>query len=716
MTKTVNHVSHIKSKQKVNGKPQLPSPSLLIEGEIAVNYAKDVETLSLKNESGTVVTFSSDNYYTEQKLGSGFTGANSGNTVTQVIKDNEEVVSSALNDLNSRKLDASEMSNYYTKSETSGKTEISSALGTKVNSTTFTAHTASTVHMDSTEKTNLDSLASNIAAISGITSSKVSNWDTAYNNNHTHNNKSTLDSITASAQAINSLTGTVGTMAFQNTGSYSSATQVNTALSGKANTSDLNVYADSVKFNNTSKYVEFYHGGTSGTKVFEYDASPFLIDGMVNNVEIKNVTSGSSTVTCLVISFNTDAGKQDINIPISNIFDANNYYTKNDLTGSSTSVVVSKAASATTAATAAVANSVDWSNVANPPSTYEPSAHNQASNTITAMTNYSKASTASAIVTSDSLNTAIGKLEKSFDGYVPTGRSVSAASGLTGGGNLSSNITIGLAATGTSGTYGPTANVTGDNGATIKVPQITTDSYGRVTSITERTYTSVDHTYTVNNGTFTISGNGTSVASTSANASANTGLNIKAGTNVTITTATSEITISATDTTYTAATVAPGNITTSSAVGSSTNYARQDHTHGISVTTGDSNGQVKIAGQNATVKGINTMAYEATSSYSSATQVNTALSGKSNTGHTHDERYYTETEIDTKLGSGFTGANSGNTVTKVIEDNELTVAAALNDINARFDGVILKRISQADYDALINAGTVDQNTLYIIVN
>ena len=230
MTKTVNHVSHIKSKQKVNGKPQLPSPSLLIEGEIAVNYAKDVETLSLKNESGTVVTFSSDNYYTEQKLGSGFTGANSGNTVTQVIKDNEEVVSSALNDLNSRKLDASEMSNYYTKSE------ISSALETKVNSTIFTAHTASTVHMDSTEKTNLDSLASNIAAISGITSSKVSNWDTAYNNNHTHNNKSTLDSITASAQAINSLTGAVGTMAFQNTGSYSSATQVNTALSGKANT------------------------------------------------------------------------------------------------------------------------------------------------------------------------------------------------------------------------------------------------------------------------------------------------------------------------------------------------------------------------------------------------------------------------------------------------------------------------------------------------
>ena len=86
-------------------------------------------------------------------------------------------------------------------------------------------------------------------------------------------------------------------------------------------------YADSVKYNSTSKYVEFYHGGTGGTKVFEYDASPFLIDGMVQNVEIKDVTISGESVTCLVISFNTDAGKQDINIPLTDIFDSSNYYT-----------------------------------------------------------------------------------------------------------------------------------------------------------------------------------------------------------------------------------------------------------------------------------------------------------------------------------------------------------------------------------------------------
>lgn len=50
------------------------------------------------------------------------------------------------------------------------------------------------------------------------------------------------------------------------------------------------------------------------------------------------------------------------------------------------------------------------------------------------------------------------------------------------------------------------------------------------------------------------------------------------------------------------------------------------------------------------------MATRSTSSYSSATQVNTALAGKSDTGHTHDDRYYTETEINTKLsGKSDTG-------------------------------------------------------------
>ena len=129
------HITHIKSKVVMEGKPKLPTAADIMEGEIAVNFAKGLETLSIKNESGNVVTFSSDNYYTEQKLGSGFTGANSANTVTKVIEDNEFAIATALNDLNENKLDASaytpsDLSNYYTKSETDARDLWVSGSGT----------------------------------------------------------------------------------------------------------------------------------------------------------------------------------------------------------------------------------------------------------------------------------------------------------------------------------------------------------------------------------------------------------------------------------------------------------------------------------------------------------------------------------------------------------------------------------------------------------
>lgn len=99
-----------------------------------------------------------------------------------------------------------------------------------------------------------------------------------------------------------------------------------------------------------------------------------------------------------------------------------------------------------------------------------------------------------------------------------------------------------------------------------------------------------------------------------------------------------------TDTTYTPATAAPGAIASSGSVGTSTNYARQDHTHAITVATGDSNGQVKIAGQNASVKGLGTAAYTASTDYA----VNKLL---------------TNEDLNTITDPGFYNAGGGNTVT-----------------------------------------------------
>lgn len=78
-------------------------------------------------------------------------------------------------------------------------------------------------------------------------------------------------------------------------------------------------------------------------------------------------------------------------------------------------------ATATKLATTRTINGVGFDGTQNITITANPNAHNQASSTITAMTGYSKATTASAISASDSLNVAIGKLEKSLDGKQPSG-------------------------------------------------------------------------------------------------------------------------------------------------------------------------------------------------------------------------------------------------------------------------------------------------------
>ena len=84
----------------------------------------------------------------------------------------------------------------------------------------------------------------------------------------------------------------------------------------------------------------------------------------------------------------------------------------------------------------------------------------------------------------------------------------------------------------TAGTYGPSADVTGNNNATISVPQITVDAKGRVTSVVNKTLTCKNNTYTVNNATLTIQKNGTNVATFTSNASANTTANITVPTKV----------------------------------------------------------------------------------------------------------------------------------------------------------------------------------------
>ncbi len=122
------------------------------------------------------------------------------------------------------------------------------------------------------------------------------------------------------------------------------------------------------------------------------------------------------------------------------------YLTKSD----ASSTYLGKTAKAASATVADSANAVAWANVSGKPDSYTPASHNQASSTITALTGYAKASSASALSTSDSLNGALGKLEKALDGKLSTSGTAAKATADADGNTISSTY---LKKTDASSTY-----------------------------------------------------------------------------------------------------------------------------------------------------------------------------------------------------------------------------------------------------------------------
>ena len=86
-------------------------------------------------------------------------------------------------------------------------------------------------------------------------------------------------------------------------------------------------YFDNAVYDSGTTMINFYHGNTVKASI---DASQFVIDGMIDDVRIETI----SGVTYLVIDFNTASGKEDIQIPLTDIFDPSNYYTKQEVDAS----------------------------------------------------------------------------------------------------------------------------------------------------------------------------------------------------------------------------------------------------------------------------------------------------------------------------------------------------------------------------------------------
>lgn len=90
---------------------------------------------------------------------------------------------------------------------------------------------------------------------------------------------------------------------------------------------DVKSLFNDVAYDSEGKKIQFKHD-TSVVK--ELDATPFIKDGMVNEVKIADGTGDNLNKKVLLITFNTDSGKENIEIPLAGIFDANNYYTKTE--------------------------------------------------------------------------------------------------------------------------------------------------------------------------------------------------------------------------------------------------------------------------------------------------------------------------------------------------------------------------------------------------
>lgn len=98
--------------------------------------------------------------------------------------------------------------------------------------------------------------------------------------------------------------------------------------SGYAKTIDLDEYGKTINYDSNTNMIQLKNGNTV---LSQFSAAAFIQDGMVSDVEVKNVTISGEPTKCLVITFNSDSGEQPIAIPVSDLFDPNNYYDREEI-------------------------------------------------------------------------------------------------------------------------------------------------------------------------------------------------------------------------------------------------------------------------------------------------------------------------------------------------------------------------------------------------
>ena len=147
---------------------------------------------------------------------------------------------------------------------------------------------------------------------------------------------------------------------------------------------DISAYFNGAEYDSNTKRINF----KNGNNVIAYiDATAFIKDGMVDTVAISNGN--------LVITFNTDAGKQPISIPLTDIFNPANYYDK-------TATDTLLAAKANSSDLATVATSGSYDDLSDKPTI--PSLTGYATESWVQQQGYAESSDLSTVATSGSYN------------------------------------------------------------------------------------------------------------------------------------------------------------------------------------------------------------------------------------------------------------------------------------------------------------------------
>lgn len=103
------------------------------------------------------------------------------------------------------------------------------------------------------------------------------------------------------------------------------------AWNAKLDAADVEGFFGAVNYDSTSKRINFYNTSTGGTVLAYIDASDFVKDSFLESVTIENRVISGESVPCLVFVWNTESGIEETVIPLSGIFDPNNYYTKTEI-------------------------------------------------------------------------------------------------------------------------------------------------------------------------------------------------------------------------------------------------------------------------------------------------------------------------------------------------------------------------------------------------